>query len=113
MTNRFLDLLARRDGPIVADGGMGTMLMAAGLPLTLAQALTVARFGPRAPRRIETMPDAMSASIIGTKNGLTLFGPRVANVAKPLSSVSMPPMAEPMTTPTRSRFAVVIFSPDW
>ena len=31
MTNRFLDLLARRDGPIVADGGMGTMLMAAGL----------------------------------------------------------------------------------
>ena len=31
MPNRFLDLLARRDGPIVADGGMGTMLMAAGL----------------------------------------------------------------------------------
>src|SRR5262245_3625938 len=31
MSNRFLDLLARRDGPIVADGGMGTMLMAAGL----------------------------------------------------------------------------------
>src|SRR4051812_42363959 len=28
--NRFLDLLAR-GGPIVADGGMGTMLMAAGL----------------------------------------------------------------------------------
>ena len=31
MSNRFLDLLARRDGPIVADGGMGTMLMSAGL----------------------------------------------------------------------------------
>ena len=31
MSNRFLDLLARRDGPILADGGMGTMLMAAGL----------------------------------------------------------------------------------
>lgn len=30
MTNRFLDLLAG-GGPIVADGGMGTMLMAAGL----------------------------------------------------------------------------------
>jgi 5-methyltetrahydrofolate--homocysteine methyltransferase len=30
MTNRFLDLLAR-GGPIVADGGMGTMLMEAGL----------------------------------------------------------------------------------
>jgi 5-methyltetrahydrofolate--homocysteine methyltransferase len=31
MANRFLDLLARRDAPIMADGGMGTMLMAAGL----------------------------------------------------------------------------------
>jgi 5-methyltetrahydrofolate--homocysteine methyltransferase len=31
MSNRFLDLLAHHDGPIVADGGMGTMLMAAGL----------------------------------------------------------------------------------
>ena len=30
MRNRFLDLLAS-DSPIVADGGMGTMLMAAGL----------------------------------------------------------------------------------
>ncbi len=30
MSNRFLDLLAQ-GGPIVADGGMGTMLMAAGL----------------------------------------------------------------------------------
>jgi 5-methyltetrahydrofolate--homocysteine methyltransferase len=31
MSNRFLDLLASREGPIIADGGMGTMLMAAGL----------------------------------------------------------------------------------
>ncbi|MFN8502601.1 homocysteine S-methyltransferase family protein [Kouleothrix sp.] len=30
MSNRFLDLI-QRGGPIVADGGMGTMLMAAGL----------------------------------------------------------------------------------
>ena len=30
MSNRFLELLAQ-DGPIIADGGMGTMLMAAGL----------------------------------------------------------------------------------
>ena len=31
MSNRFLDLLAGHGGPIVADGGMGTMLMAVGL----------------------------------------------------------------------------------
>jgi 5-methyltetrahydrofolate--homocysteine methyltransferase len=31
MSNRFLDLLAHHDGPILADGGMGTMLMNAGL----------------------------------------------------------------------------------
>jgi 5-methyltetrahydrofolate--homocysteine methyltransferase len=31
MSNRFLDLLANNDGPIIADGGMGTMLMAVGL----------------------------------------------------------------------------------
>ncbi len=30
MSNRFLDLL-KQEGPLVADGGMGTMLMAAGL----------------------------------------------------------------------------------
>jgi 5-methyltetrahydrofolate--homocysteine methyltransferase len=31
MSNRFLALLANNDGPIIADGGMGTMLMAVGL----------------------------------------------------------------------------------
>ncbi|HEX5691148.1 MAG TPA: homocysteine S-methyltransferase family protein, partial [Roseiflexaceae bacterium] len=31
MPNRFLELLARADGPILADGGMGTTLMEAGL----------------------------------------------------------------------------------
>ncbi|MDQ2996125.1 MAG: homocysteine S-methyltransferase family protein [Chloroflexota bacterium] len=31
MSNRFLDLLANNNGPIIADGGMGTMLMAVGL----------------------------------------------------------------------------------
>src|SRR3954468_5835458 len=31
MSNRFLDLLATNHGPIIADGGMGTMLMAVGL----------------------------------------------------------------------------------
>jgi 5-methyltetrahydrofolate--homocysteine methyltransferase len=31
MPNRFIELLASRQGPIIADGGMGTMLMAAGL----------------------------------------------------------------------------------
>src|SRR3712207_87064 len=31
MPNRFLDLLQTRNGPLLADGSMGTMLMAAGL----------------------------------------------------------------------------------
>jgi 5-methyltetrahydrofolate--homocysteine methyltransferase len=31
MSNRFLDLLTRHDSPLLADGGMGTMLMNAGL----------------------------------------------------------------------------------
>src|SRR5689334_3589871 len=31
MPNRFMELLTTSDGPIIADGGMGTMLMAAGL----------------------------------------------------------------------------------
>jgi 5-methyltetrahydrofolate--homocysteine methyltransferase len=31
MPNRFMELLDSRQGPIIADGGMGTMLMAAGL----------------------------------------------------------------------------------
>jgi hypothetical protein len=50
---------------------------------------------------IETFPEAMLPSIIGTKNGETRFGPLPSIVSVPDSKVSMPPIPVPMRTPTR------------
>ena len=77
-------------------------------------AVTVHRFGPCAPKMMLTCPGPMSASIIGTRNGLTRLGPRSASTPHCSDSVMMPPMPEPMTAaarvgstapPRRSRFA--------
>ena len=61
------------------------------------------KFGPLAPNWIETWPEAMLLIIIGMKNGLTRPGPFSTRFACCSSKVSMPPMPEPMITPTRSR----------
>jgi hypothetical protein len=60
-----------------------------------------------APIAIETVPDAMLASIIGTKNGVSRFGPRPSTISVPCSKVSMPPMPVPISTPTRVAFSAV------
>ena len=43
----------------------------------------MAKFGPLAPMSIETLPEAMFGSIIGTKNGEMRFGPLVSRVSVP------------------------------
>ena len=58
----------------------------------LAQADTTAKFGPLAPSFIDTCPEAISGSIIGTKNGLILEGPlsRITLICSEI--VIIPPM---------------------
>ena len=49
------------------------------------------------------MPEALSESIIGTRNGLTRSGPRARKTSTCSSKVPIPPMPVPIKIPTRSR----------
>src|SRR5438034_8422221 len=70
--------------------------------LPVAQAVMTAEFGPFAPKRIDTSPDAMFTIIIGMKNGDTRSGPFSRRVSWFASRVWMPPIPEPISTPKRS-----------
>ena len=76
----------------------------------MEQAETGQKLVPFAPRAIDTWPADMSGIIIGMRNGLTRLGPRSIRTRACCSSVLMPPMPEPMITPTRSAFSGVIAS---
>ena len=57
----------------------------------VAQALTVAQLGPRAPKLIAVWPLARLAMAIGMKNGDSRSGPRVALIVICSTSVPEPP----------------------
>ena len=78
----------------------------------LEQAETVAKFAPFAPSSIDTCPDAMSGSIIGTRNGLIRDAPRSFNTPICCSSVMMPPIPLETITDTRSRLPASTLRPD-
>ena len=68
----------------------------------VAQADTVAKFGPSMPNWMATWPEPTLAMPIGMKNGLIRPGPRSA-ISRTLSnSVATPPSPEPRITPLRS-----------
>src|ERR1043166_6068195 len=67
-----------------------------------AQAVTTDEFGPRAPSRMDTSPEAMLMMSIGITNGLTRFGPLTTRVVCWSSSVLNPQMPLPMITPMRA-----------
>ena len=56
----------------------------------------VAEFGPFAPVRIETQPEARLTIVAGMKNGLTRLGPLFSRVSCSRSMVAKPPIPEPM-----------------
>ena len=60
------------------------------------QAVQVAEFGPLAPVRIETQPEARLTIAAGMKNGLTRRGPPFMSVVCSRSMVAKPPMPLPM-----------------
>src|SRR5579884_4025293 len=76
----------------------------------VAHADTTEKFGPRAPTSMLTMPEAMLMMIMGTKKGLTRWGPRSRRTRCCSSHVRAPPMPVPMMTPMSSPFLRVISS---
>src|SRR5262245_4095451 len=80
--------------------------------LPVAQAVTTAEFGPLAPKRIETRPDAMLMMSIGMKNGETRSGPRSISVLCASRSDEMPPMPEPISTPKREASTLAVPRPE-
>ena len=62
----------------------------------LVQAVAVAEFGPLAPARIETQPEARLTIAEGMKNGLTRRGPPFISSVCSRSIVANPPMPLPM-----------------
>ena len=68
----------------------------------VAQAETVAKFGPSIPNAIATWPEPTFGMPIGMKNGLIRSGPRSA-MSRTLSNiVATPPRPDPRMTPVRS-----------
>ena len=74
------------------------------------QAVHVAEFGPLAPKRIDTCPDARLMMAAGMKNGEMRRGPPSRNARCSRSIVVNPPIPEAMNTPTRGPSAGVIVS---
>ena len=69
------------------------------------------KFGPFAPISMETLPEAMSPSIMGMRNGLTLEGPRSIITWNSCERVCIPPMPLPIITDTRSASSAARSSP--
>ncbi len=62
----------------------------------VVQAVAVAEFGPLAPLRMETYPDARLIMVAGMKNGEMRRGPCSSRVWCSRSITSNPPMPLPM-----------------
>ncbi len=78
----------------------------------VAQAETIPKLGPRAPYSIATSPAHMLPISDGIVKGETLRGPRSARTRSWFSKVYMPPIPEPMMTPTRSPSSFAMSRPE-
>ena len=89
--------------PAMATSTRPRRIISAASPIEsapVAQADTTEKFGPLIPNIIDTCPDAISPSIIGTVNGLTRRGPRVAKLFICSVIVRKPPTPLPISTAT-------------
>jgi hypothetical protein len=62
----------------------------------VVQAVAVAEFGPFAPLRIDTYPEARLMMVAGMKNGEMRLGPLLSRFSNSRSMTSKPPMPLPM-----------------
>ncbi len=68
----------------------------------VVQAVTIARFGPLVPSRIERLPAIMLMMVPGMKNGEMRRGPLFFSSSCIASMSGRPPMPEPKLMPKRS-----------
>ncbi len=71
----------------------------------MVHAVTVVRFGPLRPYRIETLPAASFAMSAVMKKGEMTRGPLWRYLFCVSSMMGRPPMPDPMTTAIRSRLS--------
>ena len=79
--------------------------------LPVAQAVTTEEFGPLAPKRMDTSPEAMLMMSMGITKGDTRSKPFSRSACSPSRSVVIPPMPEPMSTPKRSLSTLLVSRP--
>ena len=99
-------VIGASEPPAIIASATPVRIMFAASPIEcapVAHADTAAKFGPLSPNRIATEPAAPLIISSGTVNGLIFDGPRSRRTRCCASSVSIPPMPEPMHTPTRPR----------
>ena len=70
----------------------------------VVQAVTIDRFGPLKPNRMDTCPATILMMEAGTKNGVMRRGPRAASSAWVFSISGRPPIPEPITQAMRVVF---------
>src|SRR5262245_19630257 len=105
-----IGVIAASDPPASITSASPRRMISKASPMAWAdaeQAVQVAEFGPRAPKRIDTCPAARLMIADGMKKGEILRGPPSSRARCSRSMVVNPPMPEAMKTPIRLLFSAV------
>ena len=105
---------AASEPPAIIASAAPRLMISKASPMACAEAVhavQVAEFGPLAPKRMDTWPEARLMMADGMKNGEMRRGPPSRNARCSRSMVVNPPMPEAMNTPTRGAISGVIGQP--
>ena len=109
----LIGVIAASEPPAIIASASPRRMISNDSPTACAEAehaVQVARFGPLAPKRIDTCPAARLMMDAGMKNGEIFRGPPASSASCSRSMLVNPPMPEPTNTPTFAAFASVIAS---
>src|SRR5690606_15646674 len=109
-----IGVMAASEPPAIIASASPRRMISNASPMACAeaeQAVQVAEFGPLAPNRMDTCPEARLMMADGMKNGEMRRGPPSSSARCSRSIVENPPMPEAMKTPTRSALAGVMVRP--
>src|SRR5687767_6997464 len=110
----LIGVIAASEPPAIIASASPRRMISNDSPTACADAehaVQVARFGPLAPKRIDTCPAARLMIDAGMKNGEIFRGPPASSASCSRSMLMKPPIPEPTNTPTRPAFSSVIGSP--
>ncbi len=109
----LIGVIAASDPPAIIASASPLLMISNESPTACAEAehaVQVARFGPFAPKRIDTWPAARLMMEAGMKNGEIFRGPPARSASCSRSMLVNPPMPDPTNTPTLPALASVIVS---